>query len=76
MKNTKYARGLSLLLCTAMLAGQMGMTVYAEEKSSSNRGGGCYANTTRNIRKNAAMWRQSRAIAVNMSTWTNVTRTN
>lgn len=56
MKNTKYARGISLLLCTAMLAGQMGMTVYAEEKSSSNLvGGGGYANTTRNIRKNAAM---------------------
>lgn len=55
MKNKKLARGLSLLLCAALLAGQMGMTVYAEEKSSSNRGGGCYANTTRNIRKNAAM---------------------
>ena len=40
MKNKKYARGLSLLLCTAMLAGQTGMTVYAEEKPSSNLGGG------------------------------------
>lgn len=40
MKNKKHARGLSLLLCAALLVGQTGMTVYAEETSSSNRGGG------------------------------------
>lgn len=55
MKNKKHARGLSLLLCAALLVGQTGMTVYADEKSSSNLGGGGYANITRNIRKNAAM---------------------
>lgn len=40
MKNKKHARGLSLLLCAALLVGQTGMTVYAEETSSSNRGVG------------------------------------
>ncbi len=40
MKNKKHVRNFSLLLCAALLAGQMGMTVYAEETSSGNRGGG------------------------------------
>ena len=30
MKNRKHTRGLSLLLCAALLAGQLGTTVYAE----------------------------------------------
>ena len=40
MKNKKHVRNFSLLLCAALLAGQMGMTVYAEETSSGNLGGG------------------------------------
>ncbi|MCI7379994.1 MAG: leucine-rich repeat protein [Hungatella hathewayi] len=37
MKNRKHTRGLSLLLCAALLAGQLGTTVYAEGSSPGNR---------------------------------------
>ncbi|WP_455437091.1 leucine-rich repeat protein, partial [Hungatella hathewayi] len=38
MKNRKHTRGLSLLLCAALLAGQLGTTVYAEGASPEYRG--------------------------------------
>ena len=37
MRNRKHTRGLSLLLCAALLAGQLGTTVYAEGSSTGNR---------------------------------------
>ena len=37
MRNRKHTRGLSLLLCAALLAGQLGTTVYAEGSSPGNR---------------------------------------
>lgn len=37
MKNRKHTRGLSLLLCAALLVGQLGTTVYAEGSSTGNR---------------------------------------
>lgn len=41
MKNRKHTRGLSLLLCAALLAGQLGTTVYAEGSSPEYRGVVC-----------------------------------
>ena len=41
MRNRKNTRGLSLLLCAALLAGQLGTTVYAEGSSPVYRGGVC-----------------------------------
>ena len=72
MRNRKHARGLSLLLCAVLLAGQLGTTIYAEGTASDTD---C-VNTTRSIQLNAAMWKQWRAIAVNTTTQTTVTRTN
>ena len=37
MRNRKHTRGLSLLLCATLLAGQLGTTVYAEGSSPGNR---------------------------------------
>ena len=34
MRNRKHARGLSLLLCAVLLAGQLGTTIYAEGTAS------------------------------------------
>ena len=41
MRNRKHTRGLSLLLCAALLAGQLGTTVYAEGSSPVYRVGVC-----------------------------------
>ena len=38
MRNRKHARGLSLLLCAALLAGQPGTTIYAEGTASDTEG--------------------------------------
>lgn len=38
MRNRKHARGLSLLLCAVLLAGQLGTTIYAEGTASDTEG--------------------------------------
>ena len=38
MRNKKHARGLSLLLCAVLLAGQLGTTIYAEGTASDTEG--------------------------------------
>ena len=38
MRNRKHARGLSLLLCAVLLAGQLGTTIYAEGMASDTEG--------------------------------------
>ena len=38
MRIRKHARGLSLLLCAALLAGQPGTTIYAEGTASDTEG--------------------------------------